>query len=130
VNAVLIPSGSPAALYAGLNFAGVYQRDLASGIWTSFNTGLPKNSSVFSLLQDPTAPDTIYAVTNKEVFKKKAGGNWMTAGIGCQTIVLLPWPLTPHPDNPLCRGIQGVYALSGGSGTWTTDNNGLPAAPT
>ena len=62
INALAIDPTTPATLYAGTYYGGVFKSTNGGGNWGAINTGLT-TTQVVALAIDPATPTTVYAGT-------------------------------------------------------------------
>jgi photosystem II stability/assembly factor-like uncharacterized protein len=112
----------PRTLYAA-TFTGVYKTINAGATWTPASADLTRQT--FTLVLDPTAPDTLYAGTNGAgLLKSTNGGSTWTAADNGLPNRRIEWLV-------LDRTAPGtLYALTGSGVHKTTDGAGSWSAPT
>ncbi len=143
---LVIDPTTPSTLYVAGNGAfggleGVYKSTNGGGSWTAANTGL-SGQFVYGLAIDPTTPTTIYVGTvytgtgNLPVYNvyksTDGGGTWNGSITGLPITAGIVNVLAINPVNPttLYAGTanSGVFMSTNGGESWTSVNNGLPAA--
>src|SRR6266508_1660415 len=87
VNALAIDPVTPATVYAGTAWAGVFKSLNGGGSWTAGTSGLTK-LQVNALAIDPVTPATLHAGTGGGgVFKSiNAAGSWTAANTGLTSL--------------------------------------------
>jgi PKD repeat protein len=134
VLALAIDPQTPATLYAGLFYSGVYKSTNGGGNWVSINTGLSLyNPRVAALVIDPLTPTTLYAGDyGGGVFKSTTGGgSWSEANTGLTTTYVIDLAIDPTSPTILYAGTYdgGVFKSINGGGSWNAANTGLPDTP-
>jgi photosystem II stability/assembly factor-like uncharacterized protein len=136
VNALVIDSGAPTTLYAGLDAGyiyqyggGVYKSLDGGGTWSPVNTGLPTNLGTHALAMDPVTPSTLYAGTNGGgVFISIDGGNtWSAGNTGLTDMYVDALAVDPRTTSTLYVGTAygGVFKSLDSGHTWNAANTGL-----
>jgi len=107
---------------------------LASGQEGAWTTNGPFGGSVYCLVPDPTHPATLYAGTDRGVYRSDdAGVSWRAANAGLpdfrvQTIAVDPTtPSTLYAGTLTPNGVEsvGIFKSTDGGGSWTDINIGL-----
>jgi photosystem II stability/assembly factor-like uncharacterized protein len=118
VKALAIDPSTPATLYAGTFFGGVFKSTNGGTSWTAINSGLTI-TSVYALAIDPSTPAMLYAGTDGGVFKSTNGGtSWAAVNSGLPTNAFV-YALTIDPSNPAT-----LYAGTVGGGVFKSTNGG------
>src|SRR5215471_12729900 len=101
------------------------------GVWTS---GGPIGGNVYCLVTDPSHPGTLYAGTDRGIYKSDDGGTtWRASNSGIssyrvQTIAIDPvTPTTLYAGTITPPGVAsvGIFKSTDGGATWADDNVGL-----
>lgn len=127
ITAVLPDARTPGMLYAGLANGQVFVSVNDGAAWTLISTVAPQ-VPVERLMQDPEAPERIYAATPSGGYVSiDRGRNWTglvldTVGTGLLSIAVDPW--TPAQLYAGTRG-RGMYKSTDGGSTW----NGVSGPP-
>jgi hypothetical protein len=114
-----------AVLYAAVAFEGIYKYDPIGNIWNLFNTGLPGSFPLLILVvMGQTAPNTLYAKLDEQVFKYNTGtstwtslGNHGSTTYGYWNNVLA---VDPQDSNILIAGGIILERTFDGGTTWQT----------
>src|SRR6266540_943436 len=115
VNALAMDPVTPATVYAGTAWAGVFKSVNGGGSWAAVTSGLT-NLNVNALAIDPDTPATLYAATCGGVFKSiNGGGSWTRAYTGLTNSYVKT--LAIDPVTPAT-----VYAGTGGGGVFKSVN--------
>ncbi len=132
VNTVVVHPTNPSIVYIGLQLRGVYRSENGGKTWTAVNTGLT-DLNVQQLVISPSAPATLFAVTELGVFRTlDAGVSWSPAnggvlGGGASASA----SLVIHPSNPSILYFAGgtvrsVYRTIDAGQTWALATTGFP----
>jgi photosystem II stability/assembly factor-like uncharacterized protein len=141
VLALAIDPTAPGMLYAGLMDnggvfgGGVFKSTVSASTWQAVIDGLPPSSYVGALAIDPTTPRTLYAGSDRGVFKSTdGGGTWAAAGTSFGAVRALALDAsTPgalyagtgcFQFDGSCRG--DVFKSTDGGNTWSAADTGLP----
>lgn len=119
----------PHTIYAGSWFAGIHKSRDRGGTWEAARRGLPKDTSVFSLVLDPYDDRTVYAGTQDilnpqftGVFKSTdAGSNWapVNQGIDPSAGEISAMGATPWNGGAiLAGGLYGIYRTTNKGIRW------------
>jgi photosystem II stability/assembly factor-like uncharacterized protein len=131
VTALALDPTTPTTLYAGA-YGGVFKSTDGGRNWTAMNTGLLSPLSITALAVDPRTPTTLYAGTHGGVFEGWSGGSrWQAINSGLDTSDFTALAVDPTTSTIYAgKGRDGiyrhVYKRTGGLGTWTAMNTGLP----
>jgi hypothetical protein len=123
VSTVVVHPTNPSIVYIGLQLRGVYRSENGGKTWTAVNTGLT-DLNVRQLLISPSAPATLFAVTELGIFRTIDGGvSWSAAAnvaLGSAGVI--------HPQNPstlYLYGSRGIYRTTDAGQTWALATTGL-----
>jgi hypothetical protein len=120
--ALLRRAGTLLLLFVVVSFAGVVKG--GQGVWTS---GGPA-AEVGFLAIDPLNPATLYAGTDRGVFKSTdSGGTWVAANVGLTALYITSLAVDPVTPSTLYAGTLGdvVFKSTNSGGTWFAANEGL-----
>ncbi len=122
IYALAIDPKTPATIYAGSHFGGVY-KSIDSGNSWSFS-GLT-NLWIQAVAIDPKTPATVYAGTwARGAYKSTDGGaSWNAIGPGLERLGYDVKTLVIDPKTPAtiyAAGSDGVYKSTDGGGTWSS----------
>jgi photosystem II stability/assembly factor-like uncharacterized protein len=97
--------------------------------WERRDTGVG-GKSVFSLALDPAAPNTLYAATDKGLYRSiDAGKTWkLLPGMAAEVTRVVTAPTTPTAVYAFLTGFGVVRSTDRGQ-TWTPARSGLGALP-
>jgi photosystem II stability/assembly factor-like uncharacterized protein len=115
-------------VYATIQYGSLYRSTTGGATWTGIST--PASGDwVTPFLQDPVAPKTIYAGTNKVYKSVDQGTTWaaispVLAGIAQFTIV----KVHPNPKVLLAGDGNKLYRTTNAGATWTDITGTLPVA--
>src|SRR5262249_17496949 len=141
INALAIDPLTPATLYAGTQYDGVFKSTDGGSSWHAVNTGLPSTFDgieVEALPINPLTPTTLYDPASGGVFKSTDGGSsWHAAhtGISRAVVALAIDPTTPTTlyagtlVSRLVGGHEGVLKSTDGGASWYAVNTGQPSDP-
>ena len=125
VSGVVVHPTNPSIVYIGLFGRGVYRSANGGNQWTAVNTGLT-DLNVAQLLISPSAPATLFAVTELGIFRTIDGGvSWSAAanaGLGSFGALVI------HPQNSstlYAYGGRGIYRTTNAGQTWALATTGL-----
>lgn len=131
IYAVALDPVTPGIIYTGTSTAGVFKSTDGGLSWASKRQGLDTRA-VFSLVLDPTRPNTLYAGTNLGVYRSDDGAlTWVRASSGIladpfgssyiYTLTIDPL----HPATVYAGSLLGIFKSQDGGQTWQEKNNGL-----
>jgi uncharacterized protein (TIGR03437 family) len=142
-NALLVDPVTPATVYAATQL-GAYKTVNGAESWAQINTGLTDRPGggggnpffVRKLAIDPSNPSTLYAATNRGVFKTvNGGGNWsgansgplaFTQGFGPDIQSIAIDPASPATVYVGVAGAFGaIFKSTDGGASWTQKSAGL-----
>ncbi|HET7010613.1 MAG TPA: hypothetical protein VFI11_07550 [Anaerolineales bacterium] len=119
---IAVHPGGGEFLLAGFSRAGVYRSTDGGQSWKSSSAGLPPESSISSIVFDPTNPDIVYASDlHSGVYRSQdSGRSWQLVSQGLRT----------RSVNSLALSADGLhlYAATEGEGVFRLDLNGRPPA--
>ena len=125
VSGVVVHPTNPSIVYISLFGRGVYRSENGGNQWTAVNTGLT-DLNVGQLLISPSAPATLFAVTELGIFRTINGGvSWSAAanaGLGSFGALVI------HPQNSstlYAYGVRGIYRTTDAGQTWALATTGL-----
>jgi uncharacterized repeat protein (TIGR01451 family) len=126
VSALVVDPASPAVVYAGTSYVGVFKSSDGGGTWAPASKGLT-SLYVNALAIDPTTPTTLYAAGDHGVFKSKdAGGTWAAASTGLAYLYTTALAIDPTTPTTLYAGTAGgVFKSEDAGGTWAAASAGL-----
>ena len=106
-----------------LALAGLLASSASAGVdeWTHYG---PSGGDAYSLVIDPSNPDTLYVgMDDGGVYKSTDGGdhwNASSAGLGAQTSII---GLAIDPQNPMTLIANGIFRTTDGGEHWQTIEN-------
>lgn len=122
---LLVGQGPTHVLYAALFGYGVIMSEDGGDSWQTINNGL-SDQRIFTLVSDPSNPQTIYAGCWDGLYKYSSGTNqWSIIYPAANSLVK---SVSVDPNNPatLLIGIlSGLMKSSDGGLTWTSSNQGI-----
>jgi xyloglucan-specific exo-beta-1,4-glucanase len=116
-------------IYAGIQYGGFYRSTDGGATFTNIST--PGGGAwVAPWCQHPTAPNTLYAGTNKVYKSTNQGTTWTAisgslAGIGVFTVLKVA---QSNPDVIYAGSGSRLYRTANGGVAWTDISSGLPTA--
>ena len=122
--AIAIDPTSPATMYAGTKFNGVFKTIDGGTTWTAANIGMP-NTVVVKIVIDPVTTTNVYASTDGSgVFRSTDGGATWTAinnGLnGALPLVVYGLAIDPVTRTTLYAGTAGgVYKTKNSGASWS-----------
>jgi photosystem II stability/assembly factor-like uncharacterized protein len=106
-----------ATVYAGLISGGAFRSLDGGATWAYAGSRLGRQNGVGSLAVDAAQPDTVYAGTDKGLYKTRdGGGSWSRVNVG------VAHGVTAVAADPQRSGV--VFAAFGDAGIFTTANAG------
>jgi photosystem II stability/assembly factor-like uncharacterized protein len=132
-SAVIDPSDAD-TLYI-FDFANVYRSQDAAATWQKVGGGLQVGGFGFiaALAAAPTTPTTLYAVTDRALFRSTDAGQSFSLRNDDPFAALSPWAIAIDPlvSTRLYRPSgEGVLVSEDGGATFRSANEGLPGLPT
>jgi len=139
IRVVTVDPITPRNVYAALVYDdghplwGVYKSIDGGNSWSAPNTGLPTNSSVYSLAIHPSNTSVLYAgLFGGGLYKSgDSGVTWNAITNGLRTDVsIMGIAIDPKTTTNLyvATAGAGVYKSTDGGNTWKQTNTGLPAS--
>jgi photosystem II stability/assembly factor-like uncharacterized protein len=137
VSAFAIDPLNPETVYAGTWVAGVFKSADGGAYWSAMNDGIPHLESTYfySLVMDPSTPDTVYGATNGDgdgdgsgVFRSTDGGaHWHALNTGLTEIGAFCLVIDPLDPDTLYTGTSGLGVMKtvNGGRSWEFINTGL-----
>jgi photosystem II stability/assembly factor-like uncharacterized protein len=117
-------SGTSSFFFNGI----VLSKSLDGGAsWQPSATGIT-GFVVYALAIDPQRPATLYAGTERRVFKSTdAGASWSAADVGLPSQEVVTLAIDPQTPDVVYAGTSaGVFKSTNGGGSWSARNSGLP----
>ncbi len=115
-------------LYTGLQTFGIQKSTDAGQSFTASYNGL-KSTVILSVLNDPSAPDTLYAsVLGRGVYKSSdAGQSWQALRDGLPSQNVNTLVFRPGTSNVIYAGTQqdGIYISTNSGQSWSPANTGM-----
>ncbi len=128
VRAIAVHPSTPSTLYAGTGNNGLW-KSVDSGLsWEAKDAGHEAHQSVFDLVIDPLAPDTIYAATLRGVLKSTDGGDlWQSFNNALASTFVGSLEIDPRDPDVLYAATDrdGMWKSMDGGVTWQAINEGL-----
>jgi photosystem II stability/assembly factor-like uncharacterized protein len=124
--------GSPGTVFIG-GAGGIFRSDVGGESWRPLLSGLPANSSAFSLAVDSADPDTVYAGINFDggVYKSANGGtSWNPAGTGLPNkSQVRRLQASPAAGGTVYAGLAsgGIFKTADAAAHWSPAKSGLPS---
>lgn len=123
----------PETVYAGGTF-GFFRSRNSGDTWARISADVPQPCGTSSLVVDPFAPSTLYAIDCNEghpVFKSTDNGaNWKPTALALPGGISILWDLIADPRRPgtiYAAGDAGVFVTDDRGAHWRPLNTGLPA---
>lgn len=133
VRVIAVDPKTPATLYAGTYYGGVFKSTDSGTNWRSVNTGLTTNLNVNTLVIDPATPTTLYAGTDGgdwgtdgSVLKSTDGGaSWSAVNTGLMDLDINALVIDPiTPTTLYAATSNGVFKSINGGANWRVVNTG------
>src|SRR5262245_23756547 len=127
---IAIDPTSPATMYAGTKYNGVFKTTNGGATWTAANIGMP-NTLVVNIVIDPVTTTNVYASTDGQgVFRSTDGGATWTAinnGLsGALPLLIYGLAIDPVTRTTLYAGTAGgVYKTTNSGASWSLASTGL-----
>jgi hypothetical protein len=105
----------------------VFKSSDAGQNWTDFSSGFDTNDrQVYDLAFDPFSPNSIYAISNRDIYKSVDGGAWNKINPGHHGTYNSSLLFSPNTPNTIYLNTSnGVYISSDSGKNWSPSNDGL-----
>ena len=133
VNVIAVTASAPSMIYAGSG-SGIYRSSDSGANWSHSPTGA-RNTRVYPLAVDPTAPSTIYTAYNDVagVFTKTTdgGGHWIDSALGVAGQTVNSLVIDPASPTTLYAGMgaagsgANVYKSTDAGAHWVPLTKGM-----